>query len=352
MVLDESMENNYFLKIHNYNAQVSLIKNKGKFRFRMGTAVNFYNFLHSLPIQLRSKTRTLNPFGKLALSFSKNNVISIAYQQQDIPIEALAYVVNPVIDKYHTFSHKSKIDKAYKTKHELSFNYRLFHLYSNTIFYFSGIYSEVDNVPAISYYQYHLLKEKRPILLKPENKIFLNTYLSQGLNFIPWNIKLSGTLTTTAFSSLSLDVENNVETSISKGKIVLSSNYSRMLNFEIGAGIEYIENTASVSTVTFRQTINSYRSKIIFQLKGKLFANAELEYKVNNLSSPSTDFYFFNTGIRYVPNKHVEFGLSGVNVLNLKKQNWMTTSYYGIYNKERYYRQIPGNILLKARYNF
>ncbi|MFV0506547.1 MAG: hypothetical protein ACK5L5_07545 [Bacteroidales bacterium] len=87
-----------------------------------------------------------------------------------------------------------------------------------------------------------------PILLKPQRKLSLNTYLNKGLGFIPWSINISGNLIKTEFSNESMTKENIVNLLASKAKAKLKSNYSGFLNLELGVSIKYIQNQSSVNS--------------------------------------------------------------------------------------------------------
>lgn len=348
----EQAENDIYINAYKTYAIGTLVKNKGVFRFQIGTAADFYSFSHNIAHNLENQNTILNPLAEISFYFNPRHVFSLNYKQHNDLIGMYYYAANPVIENYNTYSHNSLVNKAYTTSKTLSLNYRFFHLFSNTMFYINGFYSSIENSPVINYNNDGLLNEKQPVVLKPQNRLLLRAYLNKGLNFIPWTMKFSGNGTIIDFTNRTNGAENKVQTDNYKAELSFESNLRHFFNFEFGSGLNYIQNSTFLNHTKHKQTINSYRGKIILRVKEKLFADVELEYKKNSLGETDYSFYFLNSSIRYIFSEKVEMNLSGMNMLNLKSQNWSETKYTDFYNVDIYYKQIPGHIMLRAKYKF
>jgi hypothetical protein len=346
----DSLQNNIEMNTHDYNAGISLIKNSGLLRFKLGIFAHMYR-LDNTRFSSENKAKP-NPMAEVSLFFSQKHILNVSFSESDAPIPADAFLSGIVFDSYQTYLQNSLTNRLYSTKYNADLSYRIYDLFSNTMVVFTAMYSRIKNTNTNDFLQKGLLTEYQPASASPKEFLFVRLYMNKGLGFIPWAVKVTGGYNNTSFSNRSMAVENKIGIENASGNFQLGSNYhNRIFNFECAAGIEYLKNRSSLGAKN-TQLIQRYGGKIKLNISKRLFAAAELEYVINNASDYKQNLYNLNANVRYALNKRFDLEIAGVNMLHLDKQEWMAMSYNGIYMAERYFRQIPGNILLKVKYRF
>jgi hypothetical protein len=186
-----------------------------------------------------------------------------------------------------------------------------------------------------------------------DNEIFnANIFVNKGLGFIPWTVKVNSGYNTSSFSNQSVGIENRIRVGRTSGNLQLESNYRKSIfNFECKAGIEYLKNSSSTGAGN-TQLIQRYGGKIKLNFGERLFGATELEYVINDATDYKQTLYVLNANISYAASKSLDLEIVGENMLHMDKQDWVVTSYNGIYTSERYFRQIPGNIMFRVRFKF
>jgi len=345
----DSLQNNLSMNMYDYNAGINFVKNVGVFRFKLGVFAHLYKFYNDLFDS--SNNFALNPLAEISLHFSQKNVLSLSFSQSDTPNSPEAFICGTVFNSYQTYSHNSLTQYLYNTKYTTKLTYHFFDMFSNTTVVLTGLYSRLVNSVTNSYYQSGLLTEYQSISSSPGNTLFTRLYVSKGLGFVPWTIILSGGYNINTLSNKSMNLDNKFQFENTSGKLSVTSNYRKKLDFECAAGLEYLKNKSSLGSES-TQLIQRYAGKIKMNFAKKFFSYVELEYVINNTIDSRQDLYNLNAGLRYQLSKKWEFEIAGVNMLHLNEQNWIIASYNGIYMSEIYYRQIPGNIMAKVHFKF
>jgi len=263
------------------------------------------------------------------------------------PYPANAFITGIVFDSNRRFSRHSEVDMLFCASYNANLTYRIVDLFSRTMFFIVSGYQRFDNTNTNNIFQTGLLTENRPVLSSPSSNFFSRVNLSQGLGRTPLTATLAGGFGRNAFVNLLANAENKYQLDRLNGRIQLSSNFRRTFDFECRAEYEYVTFGA-----TNTQLIQRYAGKIKLNFNRRFFAETELEYAMNDGSNFSRNFFYLNARLRYILNRSLEFELAGVNILHLKRQDWVTSSYNGIYLTERHFRQIPGNVMLKVNYRF
>jgi|GEM_PF-1518552 len=348
---DDSLRNRISPDMYGYSTGLNLIKNKGLVRFKLGASVNCYD-LSTGRMKVNDKTTwKLNPQADISLFFSQKHILSVSCSRSDSPVSADAFIQGIVFDSYQAYSHNSQMYNLFSTTYNVNLSYRIFDMFSNTMFILAGGYNKFRHKSTNNYSQDGLLTVYQPIHSPPGKNKFGKLYLSKGLGSIPWTIKLTGSYNNNSFYTQSYGTGNKIKTENTNAKIQLISNYRHLINAECQAAIEYSENQSSIGSGS-TQKVQRYAGKLKLNVTRHFFADTGLEYVINDSPGSTRHLYYLNASLRYTFNKNTELELAGVNLFNLHEQNWDMISYNGVYLAKRHFRQIPGNIMLKMNYRF
>jgi hypothetical protein len=344
--------NDFSLTMNDYNATISIVKNRGLFQFKLGTAIHLYDF-DTYRLNHETDDRNagrLTPHAEVSLHFSQKNVLSISATQTEEMNEAGAFIDKPVIYSYQNYTRNSRVRTMYQTRYQLNLNYRLFDLYSNTMLIVTGSYNNIRYPVSVNYQQDGLVTGKNPVSVSPTDHLMLRLYLNKGLAFIPWTAKLTIGYDALTSHHLLSETERKVRVGNTTGQIQFLSNYHRMMDFEARATVDI--NNSHFLTGSRKQMIRRYAGNLKFNFHRRIRANAEMEYVINRSTDLNQRLYVLNAGLHYALSKKVELNLSGMNLLHLSRQDWTSISYSDNYIAEKYFYQIPGHIMLKMKYVF
>lgn len=347
----DSVTNNSYYKILDVGVKPYLIKNMGFFQYKLGLKFHHYSFNHDLLIPVNDLClNKLNTDVEVSLHFSSKHIMKLGFTEKDILINIDNLNDGIFIDNYQSYYINSKINQFIKTRYSINFSYQISNLFSNTFFYLISNFSKYKNASSINYKQMDLLSEQQNILSQLNSDFFILSSLSKGLGYTKWKMKVTTEydLTKSYIQSYSIG-QNNIMNNYN-GVFEILSDYKKGFNVELKTKQDYIINK-STATVSSFQYLHDYMIKLKY-LNGSYFCSSSLTYRINHTTLTSKRFYDLCFNFRYSLNKNINFEISGSNILNLTNQNWIVTSYNGIYNLEKYYWQIPGNILFKLRYRF
>ena len=349
---DENLKNDYLLQMNDYNTNLNLIKNKGLFRFKLGASAHAYDFKATrVPVLNSRKIVKLNPEMEMSLHFSDKHSLNLSGYKSDRLLPAETFLYGIVFDNYQSYSHNSQVNQWKDTQYNLNLTYRIFDLYYNTMVILVGGYSRSNTPSTVNYFSDGLLTERYPVLSVPTDHMYFRLYANKGLGAIPWTLKLTGGYNANSFCNQSAGKNNLIKVKNLTGKFQIITNYRQVFNTEWKAELELIDNYSSLGSIK-KQIIQRYSGKLKFNFNKRLWANAELEYAINRSLNINLYNWYLNTSVYYKLNEKAELNLSGLNMLNMKNQDWVSLSYNGIYIAERNFRQIPGNLLLKLKYKF
>ena len=347
----DDLQNRFSIETQNYNVYAGISKNTGLLRFRLGAFTHLYthNSKRVTNIDLNNKYN-INPVSELSLYFSQRHRLSLSFSKTDVLLPTNAYVSGIVFDSPFSFVRNSQVDALYASQYKASVSYNIIDLFSNTMFFLFSGYQKSTNRNSNNIFKNNMLTEYNPVLSPLWSNFFMRLNLSKGLWKLPWTMKLTGGYTNSSFTNMSANLENRYKVDNLTGALQFSSNYRKTFDFEGQTGVEYISNASDLGANA--QLIQKYASKIKMNVKGSFFAETQLELAINEGNDFKRILYYLNASARYRWNNNFETEITGVNMLNLKRQEWISTSYNGVYMIERNYRQIPGNIMVRLRYRF
>ncbi len=346
----DSLRNSIKTAFRDYNASVGLVKNRGLLRFKLGVSAHLYKF-HNSKLGPAEKAM-LNPMAEVSLFFSQKHVLNASFSSSATPIPVDMFLSGIVFDSYRSFRYNSLTDRFYSPKNNANLSYRIYDMFSNTMVVLTAMYSRVENSDTSDYTQEGLLTRYRPMTAFSNEFLNANLFVNKGLGSIPWTVKVNGGYNVSSFSNRSNGTDNRIRVESTSGKLQLESNYRKQIfNFECKAAVEYLKNSSSIGMGN-TQLIQRYGGKVKLNFGERLFWATGLEYVINDAPDYKQNLYVLNTDLSYAVSKSFDLEIAGENMLHMDKQDWVATSYNGVYTSERYFRQIPGNIMLRARFRF
>lgn len=349
----DSLQNNISSKMYDYYGGIDFIKNKGLVRFKLGASAHIYTFGGNIMNRINENTKLeLNPSAEFSLIFSQRHRLNTSFSRLVSTNPVNAFLNGMVFDSYQSYTQNSSLNYLYNTQYRANVSYNLFDMFSNTMIILTGNYSKSDHTSTYNFQQKGVLSISNPITSPPAENLFASLYLNKGLGFIPWTANITGNYISNKYYNFLSETENTIKTEKTVGQLKLQSKYKFPLNFEWATKIELMKNAPSLGN-TVKQTVQRYDGKLKWNVNKDLYTETEFEYVVNNLPTHIQNLYVLNACVRYkFFNNKMEVQLKGTNMLNLHKQDWTTISYNGNYMLERYFRQIPGNIMLNMNYRF
>lgn len=344
--------NDYRLTMSNYQATLRLVKNLGVFQFKVGAAVHRYSFnTRRLAYEVVDKPVTkFTPEAEVSLYFSPKHVLSLSARHTNDMNDASAFVSKPVIQSYQSYIQNSRVSTLYQNNYQATLNYRLFDLYSNTMFIITGNYSRTHHSVAMNYLQDQLVTEKNPITVRPTESLIMRLYFNKGLGFIPWTVKFNLGYDAFTTHNQNFDIENKVRVNNTTSQVQLQSNYHKWIDAELQAGIDIQKSL--LFDKSHKQTIQRYAGILKFNIKSRFRANVGAEYAINRSSGLDQRVCYLNADIYYTLSKQLELNLVGRNMLHLNQQDWTSVAYSDNYIVQKYFYQIPGHLMLKMKYSF
>ena len=349
--LGDTFVNNLSNTTNDYYGSVDFIKNKGLLQLKLGAAAHYYTYSGSMAELIGEHRRfEINPIAELTLMFSQKHSLKTAFTRELLPNQLSAFIYNMVLSDSRSYHINSKFNHLYSMQYRSDLSYNFFDMFSNTMINLHASYSRYRHSYTNNFYQQLALSVANPIASNPTDNISAFLFFRKGLG-IPWTLGLNTSYTgLTSYNQLS-GIENKITTRKATGEVKLESRYKLPLNIECNAKFEYTNNIPLLGSRA-SQKIQRYGVKLKLANGKKLYADTSIEYVKSELNEYQQELYMLNANIRYILNKKMELGLTGTNMLNLKKQSWINIAYNENYMLERHFRQIPGNIMFRAIYRF
>lgn len=348
---DNSLINKPTSKNYDLFSGVSLIKNKGFFRFKLGLGLHHLLQDGGIKNKIKEKQTTeLTPFTELSFVFSPKHRLNMTFSKLIYSNDIECFTDSIFLNSSKSYRSKSLVNQYYNNKYIAAFNYNYFDSFSDITIILIGAYEKEEDKVTTNYIQDGITSQNQYVISPSINNIFGNLYLSKGLGFIPWRAIFNGTISNKKrYNFLSMN-RNKIRSMRCAANIKLQSNYDFFLNAELLAEVEHVNNDASI-TQDVEFNVQRYSGKLKYKVNENLYMEAELQYLKNRLPSYSQELFQLNTFVKYDFSKKISIQLKGVNMLHLDNLNWSTISYMQNYELEKHYRKIPGNILLSLKYN-
>lgn len=331
---------------------VSLIKNKGFFRFKLGIGLHYLFQDGEIKSKIKEKQiAEITPFSEFSLVFSPKHRLNTAFSKLISSNDVEYFTDSIFLNSSKSYRSKSLVNQYYNHKYIAALNYNYFDSFSDITVIMTGAYEKEEDKVTVDYIQDGITSKNQYVISPSIDNIFGNLYLSKGLGFIPWRATLNGTVSNKQYYNFLSGNKNKIISGRYASNIKLQSNYDFPLNAELFAEVEHVNNNASITQdVIFN--VQRYGGKLKYKANKSLYMEAELQYVKNRLPSYNQELFQLNAFVKYDFSKKASIQLRGVNMLHLDNLNWSSVSYTQNYELERHYRKIPGNILLSLKYNF
>lgn len=350
-VLGNDFANNLSTNTNDYYGSVDFIKNKGLIQLKFGATAHYHTYGGSAAKQAESGLKfQLNPTAELTLMFSQRHSLKTAFMRELSPNQLSAFIGNLVFNDARSYRTSSTFSQPYSTQYRTNISYNFYDMFSNTMVNFYASYSRFKRSHTNSYVQQMALSVANPIASDPTRSISAFLSFRKGLG-IPWILGLNARYTDFTSHNRLSGIGNKITTRKVSGEVKLESKYKFPLNIECNAKLEHTENIPLLGNTT-SQKVQRYGTKLKWTSGKKLHANAGIEYVKSQFAEYRQELYMLNANVRYTLSKSIELGLTGINILNLKKQSWTSVAYTANYMLERQFRQLPGYITLNASYRF
>jgi hypothetical protein len=347
--LGDSLHNSLNFNLYDYYGNLELIKNKRFFQFKAGVSAHIYNPSGNIAGQISYKKLQLNPTLELSLFFSEKHRLTTILNKVINTNPINDFADNIVINSHNAYRSNGLFDYLYNSQHNVQLIYNLDDRFSNTMLLFSGMYNRTKHSATKNYFQDGVLSVINSILSPPKENLLLNFTVIKGFGFAPWRLSYKGRYMNNKYSYMVDEQENKVNSQIINNQLKVESRYRFPLNAEIYLGWNQADNSIS-SGYKINQSVWRYGGKIKFKANNRFYADAEFELRKNKMPNYSQNKYIVNGSVRYILCKNIEIQLCGYNILNLYGQTWSSVSYSGNYSLERFYNQIPGNIVFNIKY--
>lgn len=350
IVIGDSLQNDLSSRTYNYSAAVDWIKNKGLIRFKLGASIHIYFFGGNVTDRIGEKTKfQINPSLEFSLIFSQKHSLNTAFSRTVSSNSVNSFLNGIVFDSYQKYMYTSSLNYLYNTQYNANIRYNYFDLFSNTTLILTGNFRKSRHTNTYNYQQNGIVSLANSIASPVTENIYTSLYLNKGLNFIPWTVSVTGNYLNNIYYNQLSGIENHIKTEKIVGQLRFQSKYKFPLNFECNTKFELMKTILTLSN-TSEQTVQHFGGIVKLKANKRLYAETVFEYVINDLKTYTQNQYMLNFNVRYSINKRTELQLTGSNILNLYKQDWTAISYNENYILERYFRQIPGNILFGINY--
>ena len=347
----DSLWNRLNSKQYDFSAGINLIKNKGRTQFKLGFMAQYIDKQGNIKLKVKENSAWyLNPSVELTFEITSRQKLFASFSQSVNSQSLDRFKEGYVFDSYKTCQSGSRINQLYGRNYSFSGRYMYSESYYDMHLIVTGNYSRTANDATFNIIQNGINSEIQYVMSPLTHQTTGDIYLLKGLLFIPWKLKVTGNYTNSMNYNYLSEIENNVKTDRIRATANLQSNYNFPLNVELTSKWDHTVYDATVmQDVTYN--IQRYSGKLKYNITPKLYAESELEYVLNRLPSYNQELYILNALLTCKLTQKAEIRLSGSNILNINDMSWRTVSYQQNYELQRYYRKIPGNVLLSLRYS-
>ena len=338
-----------------FSLGVELNKNKGLFRFSLGAEGlgNQYTPGNgSMLGDIRTPIFALQPRGTLTLAFSSTHRLSLtaSMTQSDIEIERL--LRNPMVNSYNSIYNGSQITDPRSRADNVSLNYYIFDLFSNTLFFAAaGI---TDNHFTVK--PYTTQDSSIVTLTHYDNNGNMHTryvtgQLSKGLGRFPADLRVGGMLTQTESQTTVNNIDGDVSMLSWSTSIDLVTRSKKALNGEMG--FSYLSSESRFASIgDIATTMVQYGGHAAAIVTLKKF-HGEVRYSFTQLENGSyqRDFHDLSFRMEYrIGNWRIL--LRGSNIMHVNNFDWLSVASTDYYISTARYRKVPGYLIAGLAFRF
>lgn len=336
-------------KWNKYQTNIRLEKNKGLFRFGLGVELSLNNYTGKM-FNKRDTKEIISPELSASLVFSPKHKLSLSAIYDTKPTEIEFLTKNSRVTGYNEMVNSSSLTKWLNNETNISLNYNVFDLFTNTTFFLFANYIDKHNLPKPCISQKNIFSSTTYQNGGKQSVCMIKSYLNKGLSFIPVDANLTCSYSLTEYNMLLNENDNKVKSQHVTTGLNFSSRFKSAYNVELGVNYQY--NTTITSNTSIENDIHEWTTTTKFHYSHKNI-KASIYGTYVNVDNPFYEQNNFDVGFNfeYKLNK-IGIKLSGRNLLHLNNMEWI-----GIYNTPYYtstslYKKIPGSLLCSLSYRF
>lgn len=338
-----------FSKWDKFQTNIRLEKNKGFFRFGLGVELSLNSYMGNV-FDKRDTKGFVSPELSASLIFSPKHRLNLSFIYDTKPTEIEFLAKNSRVAGYNEMLNGSSLTKWFNNEANISLNYSIFDLFTNTTFFLFASYIDKHNLPKSCISQNNIISSTTYQDGGKQRVCMMKSYLNKGLSFIPVDAKLTCSYALTEYNILLKESDNNVKSQNIVTGLNFSSRFKSAFNVELGVNYHY--NTTTTSNTSIENDIHEWTATSKFHYSYKNI-KAYIYGNFVNINNPfyEQDNIDVGFGFEYKINK-IGIKLSGNNLLHLNNMEWI-----GIYNTSYYtstslYKKIPGYLLCSLSYRF
>lgn len=348
---DDKWGNRLRLKLWENSLTVSFSKKKGLLRFNISGTGHRYDISTS-PMALSNKSLVrFTPDVDATLYFSPKKILKAYFHTEYKPLSPDVFSPGSYILDYRILYAGNDLKTIWTSRYNAGLSYQFYDLFSNTMFFFTGGYTRTNNDVTYNYRTDGILSERRAVNSPDSYNVSGNFYLNKGLS-TPLKLNLSGTYNFTRLTNYLDGTENKIKINSLTGKISITSHFNSFINAELYTQAEYMDNRSSFNKELSNQLTEHYGGELKFNFNNKVIANLGAEQMKTKITDYTKEIFLFNGSVHYEIDKKLALSIKGQNMLYLRNMNWTTLSFDGFHKQERFFYQIPGNILFNISYKF
>lgn len=349
LTYSDNETNSDISKFNKYQANVRLEKNKGFFRFGLGANFSINNYRKKIE-DSKSTKGFISPELSMQLVFSPKHQLNISASYDTKPIEIEFLSKEYRVTGYNEILSGSTITNLFNNETNVSMNYNIFDLYTNTMFFLFANYTNKKDLPKSCITQDGIISTTTYQNGGNQNVYTVKSYINKGLSFIPVDTKLTCSYSQTEYNILLNGSENQIKSQDITTGLSFTSRFKHAFNTELE--VRYRYNNSTTSNTNIKNDMHEWNTTAKLHYSHKKI-NGYIYGSFQNIDNPFYEQKNFDIGFNCEYQiKNIKIKLLGKNLLHLKDQEWIgiyTTPYY---TSTSLYQKIPGYLQCSLSYHF
>lgn len=338
-----------FSKWDKYQANIRLEKNKGLFRFSLGTELSFNSYNGNVFDKSYTKG-VISPELSVSLIFSPKHRLNLSANYDTKPTEIEYLTKNSRVCGYNEIINGSLLTEWFNNETNISVNYNIFDLFTNTTFFIFANYIDKKNLPKACISQKNITSFTTYQDGGKQSIYMVKSYLNKGFSFIPVDAKFTCSYSQNGYNILLNESDNKICSQNIVAGLNFASRFKSAFNAEIGTNYQYNTTTTSNTGITNDIKEWSATSKLHYSCKNiKAYIYGTFINIVNPFYRQKKMDIGFN--FEYQINK-VGIKIIGKNLLHLNNMEWVGVYATPYYTSTALFKRMPGYLLCSLSYRF
>lgn len=337
-----------FSKWDKYQANIRLEKNKGFFRFALGSELSFNSYGGNV-FDKRYTKGFISPELSVSLIFNPKHRLNLSAIYDTRPTEIEYLTKNRRVTGYNEILKGSLLSKWFNNETNISINYSIFDLFTNTTFFIFASYIDKKNLPKSCVYQTDITSFTTYQDGGEQSIYMVKSYLNKGLSFIPIDAKLTCSYSQTEYNMLLNESDNKIKSQNIITGLNFTSRFKSAFNVELGTNYQFNTTTSNTG---IENNIKEWTTTSKFHYSYKNI-KAYIYGSFINIDNPFYEQKNFDIGFNF-EYKIGKIGIKffGKNILHLNNMEWVGIYATPYYTSTSLYKKIPGYLQCSLSYRF